>query len=252
MLSAERKLKIAEIVCKNGGIKTSALSDMFYVSEMTILRDLAELEQQGILKRVYGGAVVENDSTREISSILRKRIHSTEKNVIAEKAIKLISNGESLFLDGSTTVLSFAKRISAKKEITVITHSLDIINELKNNNDIKIICSGGEFQETTLCFVGPRTEIFLKEFYADKAFISPAGISIKAGLTVENPLQASVKRTMLENSSQKIVLIDSSKFDKISLSRVFNIDDVNIIVTDKKPDKKYIDYFKKNGVEIIY
>jgi DeoR/GlpR family transcriptional regulator of sugar metabolism len=252
MLSAERKLKIAEMVCRNGGIKTSALSDMFYVSEMTILRDLAELEQQGILRRVYGGAVVVNDSTREISSILRKRIHTAEKNVIAEKALKLISNGESLFLDGSTTVLSFAKKIDTKKEITIITHGLDIINELKNNNDIKIICTGGEFQETTLSFVGSRTELFLKEFYADKAFISPAGISLKAGLTVENPLQASIKKIMLENSSQKIVLIDSSKFDKIALSRVCNIDEVNFIITDKKPDKKYIDFFKKNRVEIIY
>jgi DeoR/GlpR family transcriptional regulator of sugar metabolism len=252
MLSVERKLKIAEIIGKSGGVKTSDLSDMFYVSEMTILRDLAELEHQGILRRVYGGAIVVSDSTREISSIMRKRIHIAEKNVIAEKAIKLISNGESLFLDGSTTVLSFAKKLITKKEITIITHGLDIINEVKNNSDIKIICSGGEFQETTLSFIGPRTEFFLKEFYTDKAFISPTGISLKTGLTVENPLQASIKKIMLENSSQKIILIDSSTFDRITLSRVCNIDEVNLIVTDKKPDKKYIDFFKENKVEVIY
>ena len=252
MLSTERKFNIAAIVSKNGGVKTSTLSELFNVSEMTILRDLAELEQQGILKRVYGGAVAVIGSTRDISSILRKRIHTTEKNVIAEKALKLISNGESLFLDGSTTVVSLAKKINTKKGITIITYSLDIINEIKSNNDLKIICTGGEFQETTLSFVGLKAEVFLKEFYVDKAFISPAGISLKSGLTVENPLQASIKKLMLENSSQKIVLIDSSKFDKITLNKICNINEVDLIITDKKPEKKYTDFFKKNKVKIIY
>ena len=90
MLSVERKLKIAELVDRNGGIKTSDLSSMFNVSEMTILRDLSTLEEEGILKRVYGGAVNIKNSTKELSVIIRKHIHPEEKNIIAEKALKFI------------------------------------------------------------------------------------------------------------------------------------------------------------------
>ena len=108
MLSVERKLKIAEVVGKNGGVKTSDLSNMFSVSEMTILRDLEMLEQQGILKRVYGGAVNLKNPIKELSVILRKQLNAKEKNIIAEKAAKLISNGESIFLDSSTTAFALS------------------------------------------------------------------------------------------------------------------------------------------------
>ena len=172
MLSAERKLKIADIVSKNGGIKTSDLSSTFNVSEMTILRDLAILEEQGILKRVYGGAVSVKSNTGEISSILRKRIHTFEKDVIGEKALGLISEGDSIFLDGSTTALALARKLYVIEDLVVVTNALEIINELRQNSNIELICTGGEFKKITADFLGPGTEMTLKNYNADKAFIS--------------------------------------------------------------------------------
>ena len=252
MLTVERQLKIAELVDKNGGIRTSELSSMFDVSEMTILRDLSFLEQQGILKRVYGGAIAAKNSTQELSSILRQEIHSEEKDRIARRALKLISDGDSLFLDSSTTALALARRLSGKMNLTVVSNGFDVLNELKANPDIKLISPGGELNKTTYTFVGPNTDNMLKEFFADKAFISIAGISISAGLTVENQVQSHVKYIMLANALQRIVLVDSSKFDVVKLSKVCSIGEISTIVTDKKPSLKYQNYFKKHNIEIVF
>ena len=252
MLSAERKLKIAEIVTKNGGTKTSELSNIFNVSEMTVLRDLALLEKQGILKRVYGGAVLARDASGEISSMFREKIHTFEKNIIAQKAVQFIKEGDRIFLDASTTSLALAKRLYAKKNVIVVTNGLDVINEIRKNDYIKLICPGGEFRSVTMSFVGNVAEAFLKNFYTDKAFISSAGISIKAGATEPNILQASIKKIMIENSNQNILLIDWSKFDKITLNKVCPLYDINTIITDKEPGSNYLEFFKKNNIKILY
>ena len=252
MLSAERKLKIAEIVTKNGGTKTSELSDIFNVSEMTVLRDLASLEKQGVLKRVYGGAVLARGASGEISSMFREKIHTFEKNIIAQRAVQFINEGDSIFLDASTTSLALAKRLYAKKNIVVVANGLDVINEIRKNDHIELICAGGEFRSVTMSFVGNTTEAFLKNFYVDKAFISSAGVSIKAGATEPNILQSSIKKIMMENSNQNILLIDWSKFDKVTLNKVCLLKDINIIITDKKPDDNYLEFFKENNIKILY
>jgi len=252
MLSVERKFKIAEVVGKNGGVKTSDLSNMFSVSEMTILRDLEMLEQQGILKRVYGGAVNLNNPVKELSIILRKQINIKEKNTIAQNAAKLISNGESIFLDGSTTAFALSKKLASKTGLTIITNGLEILNELKNNSNINLFCPGGELQLNTMSFIGSSAETYLRELYADKAFISASGLSLQSGITVENAVQAAIKKIMLKNALSRIVLVDSSKFDVVRLAGVCALEDINIIVTDSKPDYKFLEMFEKNNIEVIY
>ena len=252
MLSVERKLKIAEVVGKNGGVKTSDLSNMFSVSEMTILRDLEMLEQQGILKRVYGGAVNLKNPIKELSVILRKQLNAKEKNIIAEKAAKLISNGESIFLDSSTTAFALSKKLGPKTGLTIITNGLELLNELKNNSSINLFCPGGELQLSTMSFIGTCAEDYLKEHYVDKAFVSASGVSLQSGITVENAVQAAIKKIMFKNSLSRIILVDSSKFDVVRLSKVCALEDINTVVTDRKPDDKFLDVFKRNNIEVVY
>ncbi len=252
MLSVERKFKIAEVVGKNGGVKTSDLSNMFSVSEMTILRDLEILEQQGILKRVYGGAVNLKNPIKEVSIILRKQINTKEKNIIAERAAKLVSNGESIFLDGSTTAFALSKKLGAKTGLTVITNGLELVNELKNNSSINLFCPGGELQLSTMSFIGTSAEDYLKGLYVDKAFVSASGVSLQSGITVENAVQAAIKKIMLKNALSRVILVDSSKFDVVRLSKVCALEEVNTIVTDRKPDDKFLEVFAKNNIEVVY
>ncbi len=252
MLSVERKLKIAEVVGKNGGVKTSDLSSMFNVSEMTILRDLSSLEDQGLLKRVYGGAVTFKKSTTELSIDLRKQLNAAEKNIIAQKALKLISDGDSIFLDSSTTALALAKKLSTRSGLTVITNGLEIINEIKDEPGINTLCPGGQLQENTHSFIGSATENFLRDYFADKAVISASGISLESGITVENSIQAAIKKIMLKNALSRVVLVDSSKFDVVRLAKVCAIEDINIIVTDTRPPDKYMKLFLKNNIEVVF
>jgi len=178
MLSAERKLKIAEIKGENGGIRTSELSDLFNVSEMTVLRDLATLEKQGILTRVYGGAVSSKTLSRETPNVVREKIRITEKNKIASLAAQLIQDGDNIFLDGSTTTHALAKRLESSSDLRVVTIGLDILNELSVREGIEVICPGGVLDKVTMNFLGRHTENFLKELNSDKAFISTSSLSI--------------------------------------------------------------------------
>ena len=252
MLSAERKLKIAEMVGKNGGIRTSELSDIFSVSEMTVLRDLATLEKKGILTRVYGGAVSSQSYSTETPNIVREKIRTTEKNKIASLASKIIDEGDIIFLDGSTTTHALAKRLYSFKELKVVTIGLDILNELRDIDGVEVISPGGVLDKVTMNFLGRRTEEFLKDLNSDKAFISTSAISIKAGLTEPNPQQAFIKKIMLENAQQKILLADSSKYDVIALNRICDLSDLDIVISDNKPDNEYFHFFKQNNIKVLY
>lgn len=252
MLSAERKLKIAEIINQSGGIRTSELSDLFNVSEMTVLRDLATLEKQGILTRVYGGAVSARSLSKETPSVVREKIRITEKNKIASMAAQLIQDGDNIFLDGSTTTHALAKRLESFRSLKVVSIGLDILNELSSMEGIEVISPGGVLDKVTMNFLGRNTEDFLKDLNSDKAFISTSSLSIKAGLTEPNPRQAVVKKIMLENSLQKILLIDSSKFEEVALNRICALEDLDVIITDNRPNDEYFRFFKENDVKILY
>ena len=252
MLSAERKLRIAEIINKNGGIKTSDLSELFKVSDMTVLRDLATLEEKGILTRVYGGAVSAKRVPMETSNIYREKLHTLEKNKIASIAVGLVKEGDSIFLDGSTTSLALARRLINFNKVTVITVGLDIINELKEYENVNLICPGGELDTVTMNFLGRNTEIFLKNYNTEKAFISTSGLSVKAGLTELNPLQSFIKKMMIENSTHAALLIDYSKFGQIALNRVCDLASINTVVTDKKPGRDYMEFFRENNIELLF
>ena len=252
MLSAERKIRIAEIVNRDGGIRTSQLSELFNVSEMTVLRDLAELERQGILTRVYGGAVSSRNFFSETPNVVREKIRITEKNKIASLAVQLIQDGNSIFLDGSTTAHALAKRLDTFRDLKVVSIGLDTLNELSGKEGIELISPGGVLDKVTMNFLGRNAEESLKGLNADKAFISTNGLSIKAGLTEPNPQQAYVKKIMLENSLQKVLLIDSSKFDEVALNRLCALEEMDTVITDNRPNNEYYRFFKENNINILY
>jgi DeoR/GlpR family transcriptional regulator of sugar metabolism len=252
MLSAQRKMKIAEIINRDGGIRTSELSDLFNVSEMTVLRDLTALEKQGVLTRVYGGAVLSKVLSMETPSEVREKIRITEKNKIASLAAQLVQDGDNIFLDGSTTAHALSKRLDSFSGLKVVSIGLDILNELSGKGGIEVISPGGVLDRVTMNFLGRNTEDLLKDLNMDKIFISTTGVSIKAGLTEPNPRQAFVKKLMLGNSRQKILLIDSSKFDEVALNRICALEEMDVIITDNRPDDSYFRFFKDNDIKLLY
>ncbi len=254
MLAAERIEEIARIVTKDGGIKTSELSRMFEVSEMTILRDLSFLEKRGLLTRVYGGAVSARKNNEEISSLLREKTNIAEKNKIAELAVRLIKPSEQIFIDPSTTCLSLArkiKNIAEINEINIITNGLDIINELEGSSRVCLTCIGGDFHKVSMSFIGPLSEIAVKEIYFDKVFISPAGCAINQGITEINVYSVAFKKTIIENAKEVILLADYSKFEKVSLYKVCDWNQITTVVSDRKPADDFKRLFKNKNITFL-
>ncbi|MDD3520902.1 MAG: DeoR/GlpR family DNA-binding transcription regulator [Actinomycetota bacterium] len=251
MLAAERIGKIAKMVAKNGGIKTSDLSRIFEVSEMTILRDLSFLESRGLLKRVYGGAISAKNNDEEISRYVREKINTAEKNKIAEIAFTLVKPNEQIFIDPSTTCLALARKIKNISEINVITNGLDIVNELADSDNVRLTCIGGDFHKISMSFLGPISEMPVKEIYFDKVFFSPAGCASEQGITEANVYSVAIRKTIIENAKEVILLADNSKFEKVSLYKICDWNQINTVISDKKPAEKYKKIFKDNNINFL-
>jgi len=250
MFPEERKSKILDSLNKYGKVKVCDLSQRYEVSEVTIRRDLQELEEDKLIKRVHGGAIL-NDNTK-FEPTFSEKIDKfyDEKESVGKLAASLIVDGDTIALDAGTTTLSIAKNILAKN-ITVLTNSLDIAYELAKKRDVEVIVIGGTLRWETRAMVGPVADNVLKSFRVDKAFIGTNGICIINGLTTPNINEANTKREMIKIAKQTIVVCDHTKFSLVSFSKIVDLDNVDIVITDNQLDKELLEKFEEKDVKII-
>ena len=252
MLAIERKNQILTILQEDKRVLVSDLSLRFNVSEETVRRDLEKLENEGYVVKTYGGAVIKEENNADLPYFIRKKKNVIGKQRIAELAAELISDGESVMLDASSTAVFIAKKIKNKKNLTIITSSVEIIFELADVGGWKIISTGGEMKEGSLSLIGSRAENAVKNYNADKAFISCKGLDIKSGITDTNEMNAIIKTAMFSSSECRVLAIDSSKFNLKSFAKIADIKEADVIITDKKPDGKWLDYFENNKIKCLY
>lgn len=252
MLVEERKEKIIQILEKDGNIKVSHLTKLFNVSLQTIRRDLETLEADDIIKKVYGGAILNKEKIQEITHSTREKQSLMEKEEIAEIAVKLIEEGDSIALNDSTTNFAIAKKLKGKfKKLTIISNSLLIITELSSVEGFNVILPGGILNIKEQAFFGDITKKILDEFIIDKAFISVSGFSLRTGIT-DYPLEeVQIQKKLLEISQKSIILADSSKLESTSLIKVRDISDVDILVTDSNISSEIKNIYEKAGIGII-
>ncbi|WP_456277503.1 DeoR/GlpR family DNA-binding transcription regulator [Bacillus sp. AK128] len=251
MFAKERYDKIMDLLKQDKAIKVSFLVEKFGVSIETIRRDLEHLEKLGHLRRVHGGAVLE-DNRHELTFTVRESKHIKSKREIAEKATKFVTEGQSIALDVSTTNTEFAKALKTKFErLTVLTNSMTIAEELSKMPEYTILFAGGILRNKELCTVGDYAEEFVSQFHIDTFFMSMSGISLTKGLTDYGMGEVQVKKKMLDVAGQCIVLADSSKFDVISLTKVCDFNQINRIITDSGLEKTILTKYLENGIEVI-
>lgn len=248
MFAEERKGKIVEIIKSGNSAKVSELAKLFNVSEATIRRDLMELEQTGQIVRTHGGAVSSQNTNFEPSFIEKQDKYLKEKEEIAKKAASLVNDNDTITIDSGTTTQFIAKYLKAKG-VTVVTNSVNLADELSRRDDMEVIVTGGVIRTKTKAMVGPVAEAALKHFRVDKLFLGCNGVSIKAGVTTPNIVEASTKRAMIEGAKEVYLVVDSSKFDEVSFSLICPASKIDYIVTDKLPN----DYekYKHLGIEFI-
>lgn len=201
MLPIARKAKIKEYLSEKKNATVAELRDLFQVTEETIRRDLKQLESEGFLTRIYGGAYILDGVQNDVDVNLREHIYVEGKQKIAEQCVEFIQHGDSIFLDASTTSLFIAKMLGSRR-ITVVTNSIKIINALVDNGNVNLVVIGGSISPRSMSTLGRNAEQNINRYYFDKAFISCRSISMQQGITDSNEQQAEIRRLAIERANK--------------------------------------------------
>lgn len=227
---ARQKL-ILEMIQSDKFIKVAELSKKLYINEATIRRDLNALEQEGLVKRIYGGAVLSNGQDSEIPLMQREVKNAVQKKRIAEIAAKEVENGDTLFLDSSSTVSFMVPFLEGKSGLRIVTNGAKTTLLLSKLHDAEIISLGGRLRENSLSFVGLGTFQSLSEYFFDKAFFSCHAYSEEFGLMDNNEEEARLRRLLIRQSRKTYFLADASKKGNTSFYRICDLDDIDKIIT---------------------
>lgn len=248
----ERRRKIIEFLDAEASISVKELSQRLQVSEMTVWRDIKELESQGFLRRVRGGISKENFSPiGEPQFDAKQKVHNEEKRLIARYAAEnFVSDGEIIILEGGTTVAGMVPYL-AYEGLTVLTNGFKtMMQALPYLSRMNLMICGGILRDTSHTLVGPQAEAFFSGFRAQKIFLGGTGLTLEDSLTDPNPLEIQIKRAMKRSSDKLILLLDSSKFGKRSLETVLPLSEIHILVTDQGAPQEHLDKLSRAGIEI--
>lgn len=233
LLAIERRKRIMQHLYKDGRVLVAELSKQFRVTEETVRRDLGRMEKEGLLLRTHGGAfLAETSFSSEVPVWVREDCYLSEKKWIGTKCAKLIRNGDTIMLDSSTTSLHIAKIIKTHKQLTVITNSLNVLMELADAEDIRLISTGGTLRRRSLSYSGHAAAKSLSRYTADKAFLSCSGIDLKHGVTDANEDEAEMRKIMLQHAKQTILVADITKCEKIGLIKIADLSSFQMLVTN--------------------
>ena len=252
LLAEERRFRIREILSRERTVTASELIRTLEVTAATIRRDLAALEKEGVLVRSHGGAVSRTSSTNfQPSYEALGRSNRAEKQAIAREAERLILDGETVFLEGSTTVYELARRLLHRNRLTVITNSPPIVEELQRSQHVSVISTGGELQKDVFYLSGVWAQRALAEIRVDKAVMGVSAIDPSYGISTASQAEAQIKKMILKAARVSIAVADHSKFGNQGFAYVGPITDIDILVTDSGADPQYLGPLREAGVELI-
>lgn len=218
-------------------VSVDHIMDKFNVSIATARRDLSRLEEQQLIKKVYGGAIwIGSDNTEKEAQLQERLVSSSDaKAAIGRFCANMVQPGEFIFIDGGTTTAQIAKHLKRRSGITVLTNSQLVINEL-SNTDVSVISLGGELQKEQQLFTGSIPLAVLESFQVSKCFLAAAGVNLTFGFTDYLQSEIEVRRKMLSRSAETYFVLDHTKFFNTSPRHICNKDAVTGIITDEDID----------------
>ena len=255
-MRVERIDNIIEFVYKNKNVTLDQICDNFNISKSTVRRDLSEILKDSNLQKTYGGITLKNksDNRKYLTSFNERNIENIDKKLaISKKAATIVEDNDIIFIDSGTTTFYMADYLDKINNLTILTNNLEVIFRAAKYKNINLISLSGTLNRETLSFVGTTSISTIKKFNMSKAFMATTGFSILNGVTNSSPLESDIKRTVISKSSKIILLADSSKFNSVSLMTYCDLEDIDILITDKMPDKEIKDYLfdKKISIEIV-
>ncbi|MBU8790009.1 DeoR/GlpR family DNA-binding transcription regulator [Oceanobacillus caeni] len=250
MNSEQRKSQILEILNKNKSVKILALSKKLKVTRETIRKDLYELEEEGLIKKVHGGAVLDTPN-QESNYERRKTKNEFAKRKIAKEAAKYVENGDIIYLDYGTTTYMLAEELLHLKDITVVTNTIPIINLLIHRESINLVILGGVVRKNEGSLYGPFATNNIEDIFVDIGFFGCGGIDTISGVTNHHIGETEISKRMLKHCQNKIVVADNSKFGATAFNSVAKFSDLDIIITDKVIDEGIQSNVLKNNVKLV-
>lgn len=237
------------ILRSDGPATVEALAERLNISTATIRRDLVQLDEQGLLRRVYGGAMPVDDH-RDDPFVDVAAMRAEEKDRIAQRCAELVKDGETILLDIGTTAHRVARQLRGRS-LTVVTSSLAVLEELVDEEGIQLVMLGGMVRRDYRSLVGFLTEDNLRQVKADRLFLGTSGVRHGGDVMDTTVVEVPVKRAMIAASDQVILVADVGKFPGTGLARVCGPQELDVVVTNASSDPATLSTLREAGVEVI-
>ena len=247
----ERQKQILSLLTRHGRLSVNEIVAQFSISVATARRDLETLAGQGKVRRVHGGVIAVEAAPPELPILERESEQADEKARIGLAAANLVSDNETVFLGSGTTVLETAKHLRDRKNLTVITNSLPVLNALAGLKEVTVISLGGMLRDSELSFIGHITELALTEVRVDKVIVGTRGVSLEHGLTNDYLQETLTDRAILKIGREVIIVADFTKVNRVATALLAPLDSMQTFITDSKADKKFIQELKKLKINVI-
>ena len=250
ILKENRIQELKNYIMANERASLDDLCTLFNVSKNTMRRDINELEKQAIIKKVYGGIVLNDKKTTEPFES-REEKNITSKQIIAKLASQFVQDGDIIYIDSGTTTMHMIPHLAEIRNLTIITNNLNVIMGSLPYPNLNVLCTGGVLFRTTNSFVDMDAVNSLKKFNISKAFMASTGISITKGITNSSSFEYDIKRYMVENCDTVIVLADDTKLGRVSLRTYWELKDIHVFITNELPGSEFVDFFESNNIKLI-
>ncbi|MCK4998618.1 MAG: DeoR/GlpR transcriptional regulator [Anaerohalosphaera sp.] len=252
LLAEKRHQYILDKIQNLGRIQVSDLAQEMAVTEVTIRRDLAKLQNNGMLKKTYGGAILPGRPELIPSVQFRQTKNLSAKKTIGKLACQMIHNGDNIYFEAGSTCYEIIPYLTQYKNLTIIVNSLHLMKRLHELTLHKVIITGGQYRPERMDMVGPVAEATISQLAGFTAFTGADDISLDTGISGADVTTVSFAKLVLKRASLAVFVGDHTKFDKPSLYKIADLENLHCIVTDKAPSKKWHQVAEKKKVKLIY
>lgn len=252
----ERLKNIIAYLKECNGASLKDIAHYLQISEMTARRDLYELRERNVIHYISGVAIFNPARQRHSEQYPydltgEKEVNSDKKESIGQRAAALIASGDTIIIDTGTTTEHFARHIPNQTSLTVLCYNINIMNELIKRPHLNLLFAGGIYHENTQMFESLEGLSLINRTRAVKVFLSAAGVSELLGITCRNHYEIDTKRAIINAALKRILLADSTKFNRIRPALFAQLSDLDTVITDNGISSEWIEILKKNDIELI-
>jgi len=252
MLIAERRRLITDRLQATTRVVVNELSVEYGVSEETIRRDLEWLEKEGIATRTYGGAILNHNDKVAPPYAIRKNTNVEGKIHIAQQVAEMLRDGDTIMVDESSTAAYAVRAIRHLKDLTIITNSQEIINEMSGQENWQVISTGGYLKTDVMALVGHHAMRTIESYHVKYTILSCRGINTQLGIADSSDDVVQIKRAMMEACDCTILLADHRKFDRTGFVALGNLKEIDRLVTDQEPSADWKARFEEEKIDLYY